>query len=222
MGKGIWQENEAREKRKLILNVLSDGKWHRHKEILEKTGLSPTTLSKHLKELEKSIVEKRIDIQSGEYPYPVYYRLKPFAISDEIKKQRELSQCTLDACLDVFLDCKWLAPYFRTLAFWLISEISANFSAYLLHDLSDEWLEQVNEYFLFEPLHETLGKFKKKLLELKDRKEAYRIIKTAALQIMLEYVEAQKKEDIPEWQAFFSKLEAKIKPLVKESASINE
>jgi len=56
--------------------VLSDGKWHRHKELLEKTGLSPTTLSKHLKELEKGIVEKRIDITSGEYPTPSIIGLK--------------------------------------------------------------------------------------------------------------------------------------------------
>jgi DNA-binding HxlR family transcriptional regulator len=65
------------EKRKLILSILSDGKWHRHKEILEKTRLSPTTLSKHLKDLTKGIVEKKLDLESKEYPYPVLYRLNP-------------------------------------------------------------------------------------------------------------------------------------------------
>lgn len=95
MGKGERQEKEAHEKRKLILDVLSDGEWHRHKEILEKTRLSPTTLSKHLKELEKGLVEKRIDIESGEYPYPVYYRLKgtiPKEFAEWISVAREIKE----------------------------------------------------------------------------------------------------------------------------------
>jgi DNA-binding HxlR family transcriptional regulator len=77
MGKGDRQIKESLEKRKLILSILSDGKWHRHKEILEKTRLSPTTLSKHLKDLTKGIVEKKLDLESKEYPYPVLYRLNP-------------------------------------------------------------------------------------------------------------------------------------------------
>jgi ABC-type enterochelin transport system substrate-binding protein len=38
--------------------------------------LSSATLSKHLKELEKGVVEKQVRLDSGEYPYPVFYRIK--------------------------------------------------------------------------------------------------------------------------------------------------
>ncbi|MEM3640702.1 MAG: ArsR family transcriptional regulator [Candidatus Bathyarchaeia archaeon] len=77
MGMGVKQQRDASKNRKLILSILLDGQWHRHREIWEKTKLSPTTLSKHLKELEKGIIERKIDTESGEYPPPVYYRLKP-------------------------------------------------------------------------------------------------------------------------------------------------
>jgi DNA-binding HxlR family transcriptional regulator len=60
----------------LILLALSDGKWHRNKELKEETKLTPRTLSKHLNELEKELhwVERREDKESGEYPHPVLYR----------------------------------------------------------------------------------------------------------------------------------------------------
>lgn len=64
-----------------ILNVLMDAKPHRYKEIVEKTGLSSATVSKHLKKLEKrGWVKKEIDLKSKIYPYPVLYTLNPLKI----------------------------------------------------------------------------------------------------------------------------------------------
>lgn len=58
------------------MKILKDAEWHRYQELREKTGLSSATLSKHLKELEKGVVEKQVRLDSGEYPYPVFYRIK--------------------------------------------------------------------------------------------------------------------------------------------------
>ncbi len=77
-GTGEYQIKKAKASKKQILKVLEDGKWHRYSEIKKATGLSSATLSKHLEELTKGIVEKKLDLESGEYPYPVLYRLKPF------------------------------------------------------------------------------------------------------------------------------------------------
>ena len=75
-GVGSWQLNKARTAVQTITRILKDGEWHRYQELREKTGLSSATLSKHLKELEKGVVEKKIQLKSGEYPYPVVYRIK--------------------------------------------------------------------------------------------------------------------------------------------------
>ena len=59
-----------------IIEVLNDENWHRYKELQDKTELSTATLSKHLKELEKGIVERHLDADSVEYPPPVRYHLR--------------------------------------------------------------------------------------------------------------------------------------------------
>ncbi|MEM3378682.1 MAG: winged helix-turn-helix transcriptional regulator [Candidatus Bathyarchaeia archaeon] len=76
MGKGEYQIKLARSARQKILALLRDGEWHRYSELKQKTALSTATLSKHLKELERGIIERQIDITSKEYPPPVSYRLK--------------------------------------------------------------------------------------------------------------------------------------------------
>lgn len=87
MKKGIGEHQLEKEKtaKSLILNLLSDGRWHRYTEIQQTTNLSTATLSKHLKNLEKEkVIEKKIDLESGDYPYPVYYRL-PLSLDKIIK-----------------------------------------------------------------------------------------------------------------------------------------
>jgi len=75
-GVGSWQINKARTAAEALTKILRDGEWHRYQELRQKTELSSATLSKHLKELERGVVEKKIQLKSGEYPYPVVYRIK--------------------------------------------------------------------------------------------------------------------------------------------------
>lgn len=87
-GMGIDQVAKSRKAKIQLLHYLSDGKWHRYNEIKnhKRSGrifgkVSPATLSKHLKELVKcGFLEKKMDRESGEYPYPVSYRICEKAI----------------------------------------------------------------------------------------------------------------------------------------------
>jgi len=78
-----------------ILNELDSEKWIRFNELREKTGLSTSTLTRHLKELQKGIVEKYIDKKSGEYPLPVYYKLNYWA-----NFEKEMYKIIFDKQLD--------------------------------------------------------------------------------------------------------------------------
>jgi DNA-binding transcriptional ArsR family regulator len=75
-GVGAYQVDRALTAFQTIMKTLMDGQWHRYQELQAKTGLSSATLSKHLKELEKGVAEKKILLESGKYPYPVVYRIK--------------------------------------------------------------------------------------------------------------------------------------------------
>lgn len=75
-GMGADQVNKAKLSTQRILEVLQDGEKHRFMELRKKTKMSPTTLTKRLKELEKGIVKKTIDKETVEYPPPVYYQLQ--------------------------------------------------------------------------------------------------------------------------------------------------
>jgi hypothetical protein len=75
-GLGEPQIKASKKAKEKILKVLNDGKYHRYKEIQEQTKLSTATLTKHLRELEKGIVERFEDQTTKEYPHPVSYRLK--------------------------------------------------------------------------------------------------------------------------------------------------
>jgi DNA-binding HxlR family transcriptional regulator len=90
-GTGNNQIEKAKESKRTILASLQTGDWFRYQNLQKQTGVSSATLSKHLKELEKGIIEKKIDMESGKYPYPVYYRIKPEIITKltKIRKKAE-------------------------------------------------------------------------------------------------------------------------------------
>jgi DNA-binding transcriptional ArsR family regulator len=77
MGKSIPSTNKRdyEKAEQKIRDVLADGQWHRARELEQKTQLSPSTLSKHLKRNLKITVERKVDYKGREYPRPVYYRL---------------------------------------------------------------------------------------------------------------------------------------------------
>jgi len=67
--------NAAKEHRAnwAIAKVLVDGQWHRTMELKEKIKISSATLAKHLDWMEKhQLIERKEDIESGQYPVPVY------------------------------------------------------------------------------------------------------------------------------------------------------
>lgn len=100
-GFGKWQIDQSAIAANAIMEILIDGEWHRYQEIRTKSGLSSATLSKHLKELEGGIVEKEMRLKTGEYPYPVYYRLKePYqkVLSDQHKA---IDECCGMGMMDV-------------------------------------------------------------------------------------------------------------------------
>lgn len=79
----ISKDNAEKEynARWLIINALSDGKWHRRMKLKKETGLSSSTLAKHLKDMEKfKVIEKKKDDESGKYPCPVFFKAKPALI----------------------------------------------------------------------------------------------------------------------------------------------
>jgi DNA-binding transcriptional ArsR family regulator len=88
-----------------ILKFLDDGEWRRNKDILAKIKGSSATIQKHLNELAKGIVEKKRDLESKEYPHPVYYRLKPQYVKNSWKlRLRQLEKDWQDAVLNEPLD----------------------------------------------------------------------------------------------------------------------
>ena len=75
-GSGYYQQHLQDQAQKQVFLALTDKGWHRYSEIKKKTKMSSATLSKHLRELKKlGVLEKEVDITSGEYPYPVRYKV---------------------------------------------------------------------------------------------------------------------------------------------------
>jgi DNA-binding HxlR family transcriptional regulator len=77
-GIGKYQIEKAQKTIITILRALSDEKPHQYSGLKEKTKLNSPTLSKHLKRLTKmKLIKKKMDFESGKYPYPVYYTVTP-------------------------------------------------------------------------------------------------------------------------------------------------
>jgi hypothetical protein len=66
------------ESRRKILAALSGGGWIRYRDIVESARVGTTTASKFLKLMVAAgEVEKKVDLISEEYPYPVLYKITP-------------------------------------------------------------------------------------------------------------------------------------------------
>ncbi len=76
-GIGSYQIGKAQKSQNEIMKVLDDHEWHRYQDLVKLTRLSQPTLSKHLKQMLTGMIEKKIDASGSEYPYPVFYRIKP-------------------------------------------------------------------------------------------------------------------------------------------------
>ena len=163
-GIGRYQKDLSWDSEKQILNVLSDGKWHRYQEIKEATKLSTATLSKHLKRLEKGLVEKRIDLQSGEYPYPVYYRLKENVSSNLHKPWRTFLYEQITKQPEFWL--KQPETFMEFLNQMVGLQILINLHYYFTWERNEAMLEQANEFLAFSLYKECVGYLKAELEEL--------------------------------------------------------
>jgi len=77
-GVGKYQIKISAESRRKILAALAEGKWTRYHDVVAKANVGTTTASKYLKIMkEAGEIEKKVDLTSGEYPYPALYRLTP-------------------------------------------------------------------------------------------------------------------------------------------------
>ena len=71
-----WHKKRAFESELKILRVLADKEWHRYIEFEQETGLAKRTIAKTLARMVKDgRIERRVDIDSGAYPPPVYYKI---------------------------------------------------------------------------------------------------------------------------------------------------
>jgi len=163
-GIGRYQKDLAWDSEKQILNVLSDGKWHRYQEIKEATKLSTATLSKHLKRLEKGLVEKRVDLQSGEYPYPAYYRIKENIYSRMDRKWKAFLFEQITKQPELWLKQPEIFMEFLNQTVGL--QILINLHYYFTWEKNEAMLEQSNEFLAFSLYKECADFLKVKLEEL--------------------------------------------------------
>jgi len=166
-GIGTYQIGKSRTSEKEILNVLTDGEWHRYQEMQQLTRLSTATLSKHLKRLENGIVEKRLDLESGAYPYPVYYRLKP-SLTEANREWKEILKNEIQLNLDLLEQNP--EQYFHFLTVMLNLETIKHLQFYFLNPKQNEnAFNQLMEFFVFSAYRDSIKKLKMKLKEHEEK-----------------------------------------------------
>ena len=101
MGSAEKKRTYALSTKRGIIKFLSNGEWYRNKDILSNVKGSSATVQKHLNELAEGMVERKMDLESKEYPHPVYYRLKPQYVNNPL---RQLEKDWQDAVLNEPLD----------------------------------------------------------------------------------------------------------------------
>ena len=97
---------KARDAEIKIIEVLSDGKWHRAQDLRVEAHMSSKTLYKNLEKF-KPYLEEYEDRESGKYPYPKYYRANELLM--EIVKLVERTSSMWKSIEERFLETKDLA-----------------------------------------------------------------------------------------------------------------
>jgi len=158
-----------------ILKVLQDGEWHRYQNLQQQTGLSTATLSKHLKDLEKGIVERRLDQGSNEYPPPVYYRIKQDVPLNSVKMWREF---LMESIKNEGLWLQYRHPeiFIEFLNQMIGLQALENLEYYFYTNESEETFEQSLEYMVISVYRDSIQTLKNKLKELGDKGENLQVI----------------------------------------------
>jgi DNA-binding HxlR family transcriptional regulator len=101
------------ESRRKILAALSGGEWMRYRDIVESAGVGTTTASKFLKLMVAAgEVEKKVDLISEEYPYPVLYKITPNGMEalKAILRQEAAARARTCTCTRTQLQTRDSAP----------------------------------------------------------------------------------------------------------------
>ncbi|MEM2150952.1 MAG: ArsR family transcriptional regulator [Candidatus Bathyarchaeia archaeon] len=148
-GVGLYQLRMGETSERIILQLLVDGEWHRYQELLQKTGLSTATLSKHLKRLEGCrLIERRMNGRT--YPPPVFYRLNPIIAH----YARGLKDEEIEGFLSEVLEFSQVTPYYAIL-------IGLAFERGLTADRIFEGLAKFNLFKSKEEFQEVLNRLEK-------------------------------------------------------------
>jgi len=185
-----------------IVEYLLDGEWHRYHDMRLKIEMSSATLSKHLKKL-KFMVEKKVDVKSGEYPYPVHYRLKTFDVrlykmyrTIDLNMAEEASLLTEEKQPRLFIH-----SLNRIFGIQLLT-LGQAFSDIQKNETGREATEYFNDLIVFAPLKKWIKKFWICLEELN---------KTEDLKPIMEKAIQQYGKDYDEFFERISKSEPSIK-----------
>jgi len=196
-GLGEYQVKKARRSCEAILTILSDNEPHRYNEIVKKTKLSTATVSKVLKKMEKEKkIQKNVDTKSGEYPYPVHYKLRPEgAKALTITKQINFMD-------DHFVQTKWPKEWVKNALWEIISEAyKKKFSLFKRLRRSKEdrfFYEVLQKQVLAERVCETtLTIFHKGLLPFRINEDKARVTIQLMLDFFADIVGARKDDEEP-------------------------
>jgi len=165
-GLGSRQISEAKTAENKILKALHDGEWYRYTDLKKETGLSSATLSKHLKVLEKGILERKLDLKSKEYPHPVYYRLNTSVVdSQTLRRFQRLIQDLQLAPVEQGHIRVFIHERNKDTSLSLLSFLERYFSGML----NKEELNQALEYLVFESYKEDICGLVDKLEAMKKK-----------------------------------------------------
>ena len=165
-GIGADQIEKAQLSTHKILKVLEDGNWHRYMEILRETKISPTTLTKRLRELEKGIVERKINIETKEYPPPVEYHLRNKAIESMRKGEIGiLEKLMANIGRNKSSESSAIIDFLEDFSFLMELHILENLSSYFI-EKNETYYRQYFEYYVIPNFTEIVIMLKQKLSNL--------------------------------------------------------
>jgi len=179
-GVGSYQIGKAQKSESQILKALQDGKWHRYQELVRLTGLSQPTLSKHLKNLERGIVERKLETSGSDYPYPVFYRIKPLHLKRNVRShalfyvpatdRNPLAENLVDSHYDDWVRFGGLHRYFEFMSEMLSIQVLLNLKIYF-SEKNEEAYEQSTQLYVTSVFEDALRNVKAQLEEESKRGE---------------------------------------------------
>jgi DNA-binding transcriptional ArsR family regulator len=196
-GVGSYQIGKAQKSEREILKTLQDGKWHRYQELVQLTKLSQPTLSKHLKKLEEGIVERKLDTSGSEYPYPVFYRIKPRHAKNNTRvralfyvpgtDRNPLAEDLTESDYDCWVRLGGLHSHFEFMNEMLSVQILLNLLIYF-EEKNEEAYEQSTQLYVISVFEDALRNVKAQLEEVSKRGEdVSKIINDAMAKLVQHY-----------------------------------